>query len=320
MHLPSPPATRSAVAPFTDPATTVGGAARAVVPLRRLKTLWFNTGTLCNLACENCYTESSPRHDRLACFHRAEACRFMAEAVAFHRGTEEIGFTGGEPFMNPDILSMMDDALAFGFRVLVLTNAMKPMQRLKAPLLDLHRRHPGRITLRVSVDHPQPDKHQRIRGLNSWQPTIDGLRWLVENGFDVAIAGRMLWPEGEADLRQGYQRLFSDLGIAFDAKDPVRLVLFPELDDGADVPEISEQCWDLLGKTPDSVMCASSRMVVRRKGASHASVVACTLMPYEERFDLGATLEDASRPVSLNHRHCAKFCVLGGASCSPRHS
>ena len=39
-------------------------------------------------------------------------------------------------------------------------------------------------------------------------------------------------------------------------------------------------------------------------------------MPYDPRFELGASLREASRPVALNHPHCARFCVLGGAACS----
>ena len=112
------------------------------------------------------------------------------------------------------------------------------------------------------------------------------------------------------------QALFAAEGIPVDARDPVALVLFPEMDAAVDVPEISEGCWGILGRTPDSVMCSSSRMVVRRRGADGPSVVACTLLPYETEFDLGATLREASRPVALNHPHCARFCVLGGAACS----
>ena len=63
-------------------------------------------------------------------------------------------------------------------------------------------------------------------------------------------------------------------------------------------------------------MCASSRMVVKRKGADTPAVLACTLLPYAPEFELGTTLEEAEKDVSLNHPHCAKFCVLGGASCS----
>ncbi len=260
---------------------------------------------------------SSPRNDSLAYLGRDEALAFMTEAKASFPATREIGFTGGEPFMNPDIIPMLDDALGLGFGVLVLTNAMKPMHHLKAPLLDLHHRHPGRISIRVSLDHYQTEQHEKLRGPKSWEPTINGLGWLAGNGFNIAVAGRMVWGETEAGMRADYGRLFAELGITLDAFDPTRLVLFPEMDEAAEVPEISEACWGILGKSPDSVMCATSRMVVRRKGAPQASVVACTLLPHDKRFELGPSLTDAAGAVSLNHRHCAKFCVLGGASCSP---
>jgi len=57
-------------------------------------------------------------------------------------------------------------------------------------------------------------------------------------------------------------------------------------------------------------------MVVKRKGAAEPTVVACTLLPYDARFELGLTLREASHAVPLNHPHCAKFCVLGGGACS----
>ena len=93
-------------------------------------------------------------------------------------------------------------------------------------------------------------------------------------------------------------------------------MLFPEMDADIDVPEITEACWGILGKSPAAVMCASSRMVVRRRGAARPAVVACTLLPYEPEFEMGQTLAEASRAVPLNHPHCARFCVLGGAACS----
>ncbi|MDA8781786.1 hypothetical protein N9N16_01100 [Porticoccaceae bacterium] len=63
------------------------------------------------------------------------------------------------------------------------------------------------------------------------------------------------------------------------------------------------------------MMCASSRMVVVPRG-SKPVVMACTLLAYDQRFNLGESLAEASTDVSLNHPHCAKFCVLGGGSCS----
>ncbi len=82
------------------------------------------------------------------------------------------------------------------------------------------------------------------------------------------------------------------------------------------MPEITIACWGILHKSPDDVMCASSRMVVQRAEADRPAVLACTLLAYDPRFELGATLAEAARPVSLNHPFCASFCVLGGAACS----
>jgi len=104
--------------------------------------------------------------------------------------------------------------------------------------------------------------------------------------------------------------------MAIDAQDPAGLVLFPEMDEEADVPEITTACWGILNVDPADMMCASSRMVVKRKGAEKPAVLACTLLPYDARFELGTTLKEASSSVPLNHPHCARFCVLGGGSCS----
>ena len=117
-------------------------------------------------------------------------------------------------------------------------------------------------------------------------------------------------------LNAGYARLFRELDIPVDAHDPVRLMLFPEMDLGRDVPEITTACWGILHKSPDTVMCASARMVVKRKDAAAPAVLACTLLPYDPRFELASTLAEASGAVSLNHPYCASFCVLGGAACS----
>jgi MoaA/NifB/PqqE/SkfB family radical SAM enzyme len=301
---------------FQDPLVTATGERRAQVALRALETLWFNTGTLCNLTCDHCYIESSPKNDRLVYLTAAEVALYLDEITASGLPTRLIGFTGGEPFMNPELSEMLGDALSRGFDALVLTNAMKPMTKCKPALLRLKERYGDRLTIRVSVDHYGREVHEKERGRRSWKPTIDGLCWLASNGFSLHVASRRLSGESEAEIRAGFARLFDDLGVAIDAADPVRLMVFPEMDTGADVPEITEACWGILGKSPESVMCSSARMVVKRKGAVHPSVLACTLLAYDERFELGATLAAASGPVPLNHPHCAKFCVLGGGACS----
>lgn len=303
-------------AKFRDPLVTAKGEARAAVAFRGLKTLWLNTGTRCNLECVGCYIESSPKNDRLAYLTAAEARVFFEEIARDRLPVEDIGLTGGEPFMNPDIYQIMGEALGRGFRVLVLTNAMRPMLRFKERLLALHRAHVGRLAVRVSIDHPEPERHEMLRGPGSWAAMIEGVRWLIAHGFTVHVAGRTVFGEPEDELRAAYARRFAELGLAIDADDPSVLVLFPEMDASRDVPEITTACWDILKVRPEDMMCASSRMVVKRQGAASPAVVACTLLPYDPQFELGPTLAAAARPVRLNHPHCARFCVLGGASCS----
>jgi hypothetical protein len=202
--------------------------------------------------------------------------------------------------------------------VLVLTNAMRPMMRpsMRAWLARLAEIRGSRLTLRVSLDHYTAARHDAERGTGSFEVTLKGLRWLRDAGIRNAVAGRTVWGEPEAEARAGYARLFAAERLAIDAGDSAQCVLFPEMDAGADVPEITTACWDILRKDPASVMCASARMVVKRRGAARPAVLACTLIADDPRFELGATLEEAQADVALNHPHCAKFCVLGGASCS----
>jgi len=300
---------------FVDPDVTVDGQPRASVALRALSTLWFNTGTLCNLTCGHCYIESSPHNDRLSYLTLAEVERYLDEIEQLELPTREIGFTGGEPFLNPQIVDLLHASLARGYRTLVLTNATRPMLKVGAALRDLNARHPRRLVVRVSLDHHLPERHEEERGKRTWAPTLRGLKWLNNAGIRLHVAGRLRWGDDEAEMREGYARLFAAEGIVLD-DEPAALVLFPEMDATVDVPEITTACWGILDKNPDDVMCASSRMIVHRKGEASARVVSCTLLPYDERFDLGPTLSGALGAVKLNHPHCAKFCVLGGGKCS----
>ncbi|MEM6619089.1 MAG: radical SAM protein [Pseudomonadota bacterium] len=302
---------------FEDPFVTAKGERRAVVPLKGVETLWFNTGTLCNIECLNCYIESSPTNNRLVYITADEVSDYLDQIEDRGWKTQEIGFTGGEPYMNPQMNAMTRRCLERGYRVLVLTNAMRPMMRPKVQegLLALKADFPGQLTLRVSVDHYRPDMHDQERGRGSFAVALTGMKWLRDHGFAMAVAGRTLCEDTEAESRAGYAAFFAEHGFDIDAMNPGQTLLFPEMDETVEVPEITTACWGILNKDPGEVMCATSRMVVKRKGEA-PSVVACTLLPYDKAFDTGPSLAAAERPVPLNHPHCAKFCVLGGASCS----
>ncbi|MGB1035322.1 MAG: radical SAM protein [Primorskyibacter sp.] len=303
---------------FQDPKRTADGQDRATVALNTPQTLWFNTGTLCNIACLRCYIDSSPTNDALVYLSLSEVTDYLDQLEHRAWGVREIAFTGGEPFMNPDMLAMAEAALTRGYEVLILTNAMRPMMRprVQRGLVDLNTRFAGKMTLRVSLDHHARACHDEERGAGSYDITLEGMRWLRDAGIAMAVAGRSLWTETESETRAGYAAVFKSERFEIDAQSPSMTVIFPEMDMSVEVPEITTACWGILDTSPDSVMCSSSRMVVKRRGADRPAVLACTLLPYDPQFELGHTLEEAESPVALNHPHCAKFCVLGGASCS----
>ncbi len=303
---------------FQDRQTTADGQRRASVRLSRPETLWFNTGTLCNITCTNCYIESSPTNDALVYITADEVESYLDQLQERRWPVREIGFTGGEPFMNPQMIDMAERALARGYEVLILTNAMLPMMRprVRAGLARLRDSYGARLTLRVSLDHYSAEQHDAERGEGSFARTLKGMDWLRDTGIVMAVAGRTIWGETEDQARAGFAALFAERGYDIDAADPGRTVLFPEMDLSAEVPEITTACWGILDKSPEAVMCASSRMVVKRRGADRPAVLACTLLAYDPEFEMGETLAEAEADVFLNHPHCAKFCVLGGASCS----
>jgi molybdenum cofactor biosynthesis enzyme MoaA len=298
---------------FENKTLTADNKARAFIESKKLKTLWFNTGTLCNLTCKNCYIESSPKNDRLSYLSFDEFKMFVNESIQNEMGTEEIGFTGGEPFMNKDIFKMIKYSLDNGFKTLVLTNAMKPMMNNKN---DLNKLNHSNLTIRVSIDHYNKDKHEQIRGPNSWDPMIEGLKWLSENKFNYCLATRLMWNEDEETTRRNFKKFIDQYQLTLDVENKNQLVTFAEMDEKQDTPEITTECWGILNKNPDTVMCSTSRMIVKKKGNENPSVIACTLLPYKQEFDLGDSLKESMKKIYLNHPHCSKFCVLGGSSCS----
>lgn len=301
---------------FQDPYTTAKGETRAWVDLVELKTLWFNTGTLCNLSCSNCYIESTPRNDRLVYLSENEVVEYLEQIKNDNLKTKSIGFTGGEPFLNPEMIEILNSTLSRSFKVLVLTNAYRVLERKKDQLLQLKENFGDQLQLRVSLDHHQKEIHEEQRGEKTFDKTLLSIKWLVDCGFYVSIAGRSLVDETIEDARNQYQVLFDEYQIALKLNDK-NLVIFPEMDaSDFSVPEITTACWDILKKRPEQQMCASERMIVKHKGDDSPSVQACTLLAYDQQFNLGDKLANAKSRVQLNHQFCAKFCVLGGSSCS----
>lgn len=299
---------------FVDEKLTADNNPRAWVTLKTLKTVWFNTGTQCNLKCQNCYIESNPTNDRLVYLSQEDINPFLEEITNDYTSVDLIGFTGGEPFLNPNIISLLELSLATGKDVLVLTNAYRVLTKHHKNLQRLLVQYESKLHIRISLDHYSKQVHENERGQNTFDKTILEIKWLVDNGFKVSIAGRSLVDENNSI--ELYQKLFNDKDINLQLKEFDNIVIFPEMESKKDVPEITIDCWGILNKSPDDQMCASERMIIKRKGEDTPKVLPCTLIAYDKNFELGESLKEAKKEVYLNHKFCAEFCVLGGASCS----
>mgnify|MGYP003708608181 FL=1 len=297
---------------FKEMRKTANGQERASVTLKELKTLWFNTGTLCNLKCENCYIKSSPTNDRLSFLTMLEVKGVLADVSSVE--TKVIGLTGGEPFLNPEIIDILHLCLSSGYEVLVLTNANRVIKRHEESLLKLLSQFGHKLQIRVSLDHYSKEIHEKERGPLTFDRTLNQVKWLYDRGFNISIASRSLGDETEEQALKGHEELLNQHRISIDTTRS--LVIFPEMESGKDVPEITIHCWDILNKKPEHQMCATERMIVKRKGDESISVMPCTLLAYDDKFVLGKNIKEAEKKVYLNHKFCAEFCVLGGASCS----
>ena len=297
---------------FLDPYITANGETRAWVDLVDLKTLWFNSGTQCNLSCENCYIESSPTNDRLVYITEDEVAPFLEEIES----KVMVGITGGEPFISPHIQKIIELILSRGHNLLILTNAYRVLKRHQNFLIKMNKYFKSKLHIRVSLDHYTKEIHENERSCGTFDNTLDEIKWLVDNGFQVSIAGRSLTSESVLEAMTGHQDLFNLKEINLKLIHADNAIIFPEMIADESVPEITTDCWGILNKTPEQQMCATERMIVKRKEADKLVVLPCTLLAYDKQFELGSTLKKASKRVQLNHNFCAKFCVLGGASCS----
>ena len=163
--------------------------------------------------------------------------------------------------MNKDILKMMNIHYQKILKYLFYQTQWIHVDR-KEDLLKINHQD---LTIRVSIDHYQKEKHEEIRGKNTFNVMMEGLKWLNQNNFNYALATRLLWGEQEDQLRDNFNLFIDKYNLKLDAKSKEQLVTFAEMDEKVDTPEITTACWNLLGKNPDDIMCSSSRMVVKKK-------------------------------------------------------
>jgi MoaA/NifB/PqqE/SkfB family radical SAM enzyme len=287
------------------------GEKRGYIQPQLLHELWFHTGTSCNLRCPFCFEGSKPGDDRLQFITLDDVRSFIDEALEL--GVEKFSFTGGEPFVNPHFVSILDYALDHK-PCLVLTNATEPLMNQFAQVIPLNTKS-NALSFRVSLDHPDPHKHDESRGKGNFKKALDTLGRLYREGFGVSIARLMLPGEDSAGIDKAYAPYFKTAGVPAD----ITIIKFPEFHTPGslpEVPEITESCMTryLNASQRDGFMCNYSKMVVKQRG--ECGVYACTLVDDDADYNLGRTLKEAMvERVMLKHHRCYS-CFAYGASCS----
>lgn len=290
---------------------TPNGDPRGYVQPKSLRELWFHTGTACNLACPFCLEGSKPGDKRLGFLTLDEVRPLVSEAITL--GTERFSFTGGEPFVNPEMVRILDHALDLR-PCLVLTNATAPLKKRLPEILPLKSK-PHPLNLRVSLDYPDPARHDAGRGEGNFERSLETMALLHRAGFRVSVARQMSEGEDGKAVNAAYGPHLERAGLPKD----LHFTVFPDfLRPGSlpKVPHVTEKCMTAYQteETRDAFMCGFSKMVVKKDGK--VRVYACTLVDDDPDYDLGGTLMEAMPVrVMLKHHRCYS-CFAFGASCS----
>lgn len=290
---------------------TSEGEPRGYIQPHVLDELWFHTGTACNLACPFCLEGSKPGDNRLGRVTLADVQPFIDEAVSL--GVRQFSFTGGEPFIVRDFVNILRYASSHR-PCLILTNGTEPVLKRLHQIETLHDA-PNPISFRISIDYPDPARHDAGRGPGTFEMSWQTMKALHELGFSVSLARQMQPDEDTAALEQQFRDLCAAYGLPHD----LTQVAFPDFSTpgiSLTVPDVTTTCMTTY-QTEESrraFMCAFSKMVIKKNGRMR--VYACTLVDDDARYDQGGTLAESLSPrVMLSHHRCYS-CFAYGSSCS----
>jgi AdoMet-dependent heme synthase len=279
------------------------------VELASLDTLWFQvSGTLCNLACTHCFISCSPTNHTHEHLGLATVRRHLAEAIEL--GVKEYYFTGGEPFLNPEMESILAATLEVG-PATVLTNGLLLDPARCARLAALAAGSDYSLDLRVSLDGFDAAANDAIRGEGAFDRALAGVRHLAAAGLEPVLTVTEVYadnatPEGKAR----FFALLRSLGVA-----RPRLKVLPVFHLGAEADRAGAYAsWQRLraGDVPEGgwehLQCSACRMVTDQ------GVWVCPILVNEPTARMGETLADTLGPFPLSHPACWT-CHVHGVSC-----
>ena len=281
-----------------------------MIELRSLDELWFQVaGTLCNLTCEHCFISCSPHNDSFGFLKFEDVDTALQESIKF--GVREYYFTGGEPFLNKELVRMLKRTLEFG-PATVLTNGTVLRPEWLAELSVAEQQSGYSLEFRVSIDGPTPEINDPVRGTGTFDRAIKGVSLLCEFGFLPIITMTQTWDDSD---NLNMLQKFRDVLIKHGCNRP-RLKILPRLKIGAeqkrtegyqDTERINEQMMKDFNR--NQLLCHHSRIVTDR------GVYVCPILLDADDARMGGTIAESLVPFPLAHGACYT-CYQFGAICS----
>ncbi len=280
------------------------------VALDCLDNLWFQVaGTLCNLTCNHCFISCSPKNHTLGFLDFETVKRVLAESRPL--GVKEYYFTGGEPFMNNELPAMLEETLRYG-PASVLTNATLLPEKIVNRIAKAERESLYSLELRVSLDGFSPETNDPIRGEGTFERAMQGVEFLVGNGFLPIITAMRSWRlEEEEEVIGKFTTMLKSRGY-----DRPRLKLLPSLKIGqeamrtagyTDLDWLTDEMME--GYDKSQLLCTNSRIVTDK------GVHVCPILVDQAGSNMGATLAESTKDFPLAYQACMT-CYAYGSICS----
>lgn len=279
------------------------------VPSRSLDTLWFQvSGTVCNLQCTHCFLSCAPSNHNHEMLTLQEVRRRLEEAAPL--GVREYYFTGGEPFLNPEMLSILEETLWRG-PATVLTNGLLLTPERCSRLKAMSDASPHSLDIRVSIDGYTAASNDPIRGEGTFERILGGIRNLARAGLNPVVTVTEACEEAAAaDGRARLLAWMRSIGLS-----RPRLKVLSLFRIGAEATRLrAYQPWETLRGRElsedelDKLQCSSCRMVTSR------GVYVCPILIEEPGARMGETLAETLRPFELRYQACFT-CHAYGVTC-----
>lgn len=279
------------------------------LPFQHLDVLWLQVaGTRCNIACRHCFISCGPKNSRHAFMSVGQVRAALDEAA--HQGVREYYMTGGEPFLHPDLHTLIEMTLAQG-PLTILTNGILIDDAEAEWIAAMARNTPYSFDLRVSLDGSTPEQNDPIRGKGTFAKITAGIRTLARHGVNPIITVTEVYDGmGSAAGRASFLQFLHESGL----EKPRLKFLAPFLlgrearrTRGYREEERLEE-GDLLPEEYDTLQCATSRMVTAD------GVYPCPLLINDPSARMGVPLTDGLRGLRLSYQACYT-CHMSGVTC-----